>query len=422
MDKKITFDCPSCAAPVYVDATELTVRCEYCGNNLMVPEELRAAPIPSLPEFQHTVVISMGALGETQNVIKLAPQAAPATQKRRRGLGCWVAGIVFLLIASTLASVALGVWAAFAPLKLDLFNFNIGIPGISGATPDAGFATKSLVFGGRGVGPGMFQTAVDLTVDGSGDIYVAEQSNGRVQRFNAQGVYLNGWVVEGEHPAAIAADRSSGSVFVVTHDKVHRYEGTSGTLLSTFDTKPISFFPPEDLALYPNGDLLVYTSGEDDDVVRLSPDGKEVNRFKKVLTGVYGKVVAPPPWLVDATLDGLENILILNKSSTPASEVLRYSPAGKYMTRFGASANNGSGFSFAEAMAVDKEGRIYVGDLKGIHVFDKHGNFKDMITLQPGETAEGMEATAQGDLLVITSYQQVIKFTPKEAAQDHPTP
>lgn len=416
MDKKVTFDCPSCAAPVFVDASERTVRCEYCGNNLMVPEELRAAPIPPLPEFQHTVVISMGALGETENVIKLSPQA-PIKAPRR--LGCWAAMIVFLLIAITFASVGLGVWAALAPFKFDVFNFNIGMPG---ATPDTGFATKSLVFGGRGVGPGMFQTAVDLTIDGSGDIYVAEENSGRVQRFNEQGTYLNGWVVEGEHPAAIAADRSSGSVYVVTREQVHKYEGTSGTLLGTFATKPIGFFPPEDLALYPNGDLLVYTSGEGDDLVRLSPSGQEVNRFKTVLTGVYGKVVAPPPWLVDATLDDVENILVLNKGSTPTSEVLRYSPDGKYMTRFGASSNGGSGFTFAKALAVDKEGRVYVSDLKGIHIFDKHGNFKEMITLAPGETVEGMETTAQGDLLVVTSYQQVIRFTPKEAAQNRATP
>src|SRR5215210_5608063 len=44
----IPFKCTSCAAPLaYQEGSAPTVRCEFCGSSIIVPEELRAKPAPS---------------------------------------------------------------------------------------------------------------------------------------------------------------------------------------------------------------------------------------------------------------------------------------------------------------------------------------------------------------------------------------
>lgn len=44
MTKTKSFKCPSCGAPLeYEDLGAPTVRCPFCSNSVMVPEELRQA-------------------------------------------------------------------------------------------------------------------------------------------------------------------------------------------------------------------------------------------------------------------------------------------------------------------------------------------------------------------------------------------
>jgi len=46
-----TFKCPSCGGPLeYEDSEVLTVRCPFCSNSVIVPEELRRkGPAPAAP-------------------------------------------------------------------------------------------------------------------------------------------------------------------------------------------------------------------------------------------------------------------------------------------------------------------------------------------------------------------------------------
>lgn len=43
-----TFKCPNCGAPLeYTEGGELTVRCSFCANTVIVPEELRPQKDPA---------------------------------------------------------------------------------------------------------------------------------------------------------------------------------------------------------------------------------------------------------------------------------------------------------------------------------------------------------------------------------------
>lgn len=85
-----------------------------------------------------------------------------------------------------------------------------------------------LSWGSFGTGDGQFQSPVGMAVDSAGNVYVADTSNHRIQRFNDVGTHLASWgafgTAEGQFstPMGVAVD-ASGNVYVVEHGN-HRVQ------------------------------------------------------------------------------------------------------------------------------------------------------------------------------------------------------
>jgi NHL repeat len=89
------------------------------------------------------------------------------------------------------------------------------------------------VFGSQGSGDGQFNVPRDVAVyEATGDIYVADDNNHRIQRFDASGTYEAQWgglgTAEGQfdNPTGIAIDQDTGDVFVQDRDnrRVQRFD------------------------------------------------------------------------------------------------------------------------------------------------------------------------------------------------------
>ncbi len=106
-----------------------------------------------------------------------------------------------LLRGTTLLSV-LVVLLAFAPSASASFHF----------------VTK---WGTEGSGDGQFNTPLGVATDSSGNVYVADTSNHRIQKFDSSGTFLTKWGSSGSGdgqfsvPRGVATD-SSGNVYVPT--------------------------------------------------------------------------------------------------------------------------------------------------------------------------------------------------------------
>ena len=91
-----------------------------------------------------------------------------------------------------------------------------------------------------GSGDGQFNFPNGLAVDGSGNVFVAEQNNNRVQKFDGNGTFLTKWGSLGSgdgqftDPRSVAVD-ASGNVFVAefTGNRVQKFTNT-GTFLLAF--------------------------------------------------------------------------------------------------------------------------------------------------------------------------------------------
>jgi sugar lactone lactonase YvrE/DNA-directed RNA polymerase subunit RPC12/RpoP len=395
MSSPLVFDCPSCGAPLRARDNDNDVLCEYCGNTIIVPDEMR----PDTPQtFQ--IIINHGQPTVTRHAAYSISTAhtAPVIDARpaTRGCGCALAWVLLI-------SLTIGVGAvAFGAVMLDTGEFTFFDESTS-----SGYARQVMTFGGEGTGPGQLDDVVDVAVDGSGNVYAAEYGTGRIQRFSSAGAYLNGWTIEGErHPSALAADQS-GSVYVVTSNQIMKYEGATGKPLGTFSSAMSDFLGFYDVAVFPNGDLLTYTRGSTGDLVRLDPNGQEVGRYGKAIVGSGN--TSPVPWQVRVAADGLGNMLALYTDST-RPEVFTYAPDGSLTKRFGGKGDTEGLFSSPDALAVDGKGRIYVGDWKGVQVFDRSGIYLGLVKLSRG-TVSGMAFNDKNELFVVSrSVDQVSKF------------
>ena len=92
-----------------------------------------------------------------------------------------------------------------------------------------------------------------------------------------------------------------------------------------------------------------------------------------------------------------------------SGEVVNYEDdcEGKFINRFGGAGDQPGQFRAAYSIAVDGHGRVYVGDAKGIQVFDANGRYLTLVNLKG--VAFGMVFNDKNELLVI-ARDRVIKY------------
>ena len=125
-------------------------------------------------------------------------------------------------------------------------------------------------FGSNGSGNGQFSAPESIAIDGSGNLWVSELSNNRVQKFNSKGEYLAQFGSQGtgngqfwKWPNAIAID-SSGNLWV-TDDTNHRVQkfNSKGEYLSQFGSSGSGngqFARPQGIAIDSSGNVWVADS------------------------------------------------------------------------------------------------------------------------------------------------------------------
>jgi hypothetical protein len=362
---------------------------------VIVPAALRPTPVPPAPVPPPPLVIQLPA-----------PPSPPyrTPPRGRAGAGStllsWV--VVVLVI------VGLSGFAYIMNTDPQFFDRLIA-PG------PADFAAS---FGGEGTGPGLFQDASGVAVDGNGIVYVSDNKARRVEKFDLSGAFLSQWSFEVGEPygsGRIAADQA-GHLYMVWGDKILVYDGADGTRLNVFSShREGSIFKDsfDDVAVLADGSILGIGGLITEDLVHFSPDGTVLARIEQPLRKQNDQSETE----THLAVDGLGEIFLVGHSS---NVVYHFASDGKYVNQFGSEGDASDQFDQPLGdIAIDNQSRIYIGDWKGIQVFEPTGRYVGRISKRANVVPGELAFSEQNDLFVATGWgKQVLKYTlkpPKDA-------
>jgi DNA-binding beta-propeller fold protein YncE len=385
------FECPSCAAPLrYNGGDAPTITCAFCGSSVIVPKEWRSVIEPEKARpIQPAVIPSPGTS-------EMGPQSAA---NHSSGI-LWT---VFVVVAAV-------VLAAFRSGHLSSSSSFTPAHSATAPNPAAGFATRVQQLGNPGKDPGLFVNANHVAVDGAGNIYVAELQGRRVEVFDSAGRFVTQWKIDPGLKIESMAAAQNGNVYFQSNGLIWVVEGATGNKLEHLqDPRRIRF---DQIAMTPNGDIVA--SKADFDIVSFDPEGKTLLGIRTVVPDTDSKA-NPPPHLLVAT-DASGNIYAL--STAIGQDVYKFSPTGKFITRFPTAGHPHGLVGFAqdtapEALAVDRQGRFYVCSFWSIQVFDSTGRYLDQIRkndLNPTIAVGHGMAFDNNNNLLLASDDHVDKF------------
>lgn len=369
-----TFDCPKCGAPVNYERsqdpnnTKSTLRCDYCHSQLIAPNELT---------------------GQPPQVVRIQLGLSKGTKLPR---SLWLLLVIPLFILIVVALAAVGILApVFSTITRTVKETKT--PSRTNPPPKENtnsFATVLLNIGTEGVGPGMFNDARSIAVDGAGRIYVGEYTGGRIQVFDSAGKFVTQWNVGDRKTLlrGLAADRK-GTVYVVHGGSVELHGGETGEKLGKLEYEKSSF---DDVTAAADGGLVTASHGGRDDIVTFDSNGKATRTIPAAISSASGDSELS----MRVAVDGSGYIYALGRFN---EAVFKFGRDGKFLNRFGGSGDQPGQLRSAYSIAVDGYGRVYVGDTKGIQVFDANGRYLTLLTLKG--MAFGMVFNDNNELFVV---------------------
>ena len=379
-----TFDCPKCGAPVTYErstdptATKSTVRCDYCHSQLIAPNELAGQPA-------RVVRIQFG-LSEGSRFPKWI----------------WLLLAIPVLVLVVVALAAVGILApVFSSASRTVNQPSSPVRAVAPPKKETknSFATVLLEFGSEGIGPGMFNDARSIAVDGAGRIYVGEYTGGRIQVFDPAGKFLTQWSIGDRKTIlrGLGADRK-GTVYVVQGGSIDRYRGETGEKLGEVGYERSGF---DDVTVGADGGLVAAWHSNRDDIVTFDANGKLLKTIPAAISSASGDSELS----MRVAVDGAGYIYALGRFN---DAVFKFARDGKFITRFGGGGDQPGQFRAAYSIAVDGYGRVYVGDIKGIQVFDANGRFLTLLDVKG--VAFGMVFNDKNELFVV-ARDHVSKYT-----------
>jgi DNA-binding beta-propeller fold protein YncE len=200
----------------------------------------------------------------------------------------------------------------------------------AGAVPAAGSVVFDSTWGSEGSGDGQFHVPEGVAVDGSGNVYVADQGNDRVQKFTSTGTFLTSW-------------------------------GTTGTGDGEFRS-------PRGIAVDGFGNVYV-TDAHNDRIQKFDSDGNFITKW-----GVSGTGDGELGYPIAVAVDGTGNVYVAEFGN---NRISKFDSSGNFLTKWGTLGTGNGEFDAPAGVAVDSTGDVYVADTFNgrIQKFDGNGNW-----------------------------------------------
>jgi DNA-directed RNA polymerase subunit RPC12/RpoP len=413
------FHCPTCGASLPVPDDDPSVRCEYCGSNVLVPPEYRKREQPESSGAQPPVVIQISGSAEPPTIdlsgVTRRSSFSIAAVTGILVLSCVIIGVITAVMAAagvfTTASVVSQSITQISPQEATLPAILTEIAlaqRIVTPSPNPDYSL-ALQFGTDGAGPGQFEDARFIAVDINENIYTAEFQDGRLQKFDPAGQFQQLTNIEPDDDDYITvsdlASDYNGRLLVARRGDILIYNAADGSLAGMIPGAfPDTWY--EAVAVdSANTIYALHTSAGELDLIKIDPNGQVLWRKPQITEGLVKNTEIST--VSRLAVDGPGNIYLLDDAQ---NQVYQFDPEGNFVDRFGSKGDGPGLLDNPTDLIVDGQSRIYILDQDGIEVFDNSGTPIKLIPDDYEGHAFDIKLDLQGNVYLITNAPQVYKL------------
>ena len=462
------FKCPSCGGPLDYDGINVMVRCPFCTNSVIVPEELRATRQPNVQQSsvpmqdQFARLAEIGRLIRSGNMIaaiklyretfhtglkeskeaverlaagkpvevshamgmgehvhidprQIANWPSPETVAAVKSKGCSL--LVWAIVVSVIV-LAVGISIAIYSLS-NAFKNPLDKPSRTDSNDRTTTTTPSRpTTPTRGtITPAFASLALEFGSEGIGagqfkdSRSIAVDGEGHIYMGEYTGGRVQVFDANGQFVTQWMVDRKMPLLELAADRKGTVYVVQSGdiTRYEGSTGKMLGKVQRVENNGYYDDVFLTLDGGmvavsRGEDLVRIDASGQVVQVIKASISTQSERSELS----ARVAADGLGNIYAMGRFN---DAVFKFGPNGKYITRFGGAGDQPGQFRALHEIAVDGQGRIYVADIKGIQVFDENGRYLDLFKLEK-DLPFGMVFNDRNELFV-AARTHVYKFAVK---------
>lgn len=259
--------------------------------------------------------------------------------------------------------------------------------------------------------PGMTTYPHDIASDATGNLYVADSGNARIQVFNSSRQFLYEWGSLGEGPGQFSGENQSiaisrtGAVYIVDK-RTHRVQQftTSGTFVRSWGGLGAAvgqLSSPLGIAVDSVGNVFVADTGNHR-IQKFSSQGQWLGAWGS-LGSSDGQFNAPAGLAIDAD-DNLYVVEVYNY------RVQKFTRDGRFLTKWGTQGNGVGEFMYPTGIALGPGNTVYVADSWNHRVqkFTRNGQWLGFINGQ-FTSPTNLTIDPSGDLHVADTFNNRIQ-------------